>query len=60
MTVADTPTFGLTHVGGGEFRFEGWSEERSILLEPAPDGPVRVTVIARQGRERRQLQVANA
>lgn len=34
LVVAGRPTFGLVHVGGGEFRLAGWSEERTLRRTP--------------------------
>jgi hypothetical protein len=33
LLVSGKPTFALVHVGLGEFRFEGWTEERTLHLD---------------------------
>ncbi|GAA4216672.1 aspartyl/asparaginyl beta-hydroxylase domain-containing protein [Actinocatenispora rupis] len=48
LVVAGRPTFGLVHVGGGEFRLAGWSEERTLRL--ALDAPTpAVHLVVRHG-----------
>jgi hypothetical protein len=50
------PTFSLEHIGNGEFRFAGWSEERTVQLRP--DGEAgTVTLRSRQGAVTRELTV---
>ncbi|MBA9007933.1 aspartyl/asparaginyl beta-hydroxylase domain-containing protein [Thermomonospora cellulosilytica] len=44
------PAFGLVHLGLGEFRLTGWSEERTITVEPG--GSVRIRI--RAGRRMRE------
>jgi aspartyl/asparaginyl beta-hydroxylase len=52
LLVSGEPLFGLVHLGAGEFRFEGWSEERTLHVDP--DGqPQQVTFCVRRGRSRR-------
>lgn len=46
LDVAGEPAFALVHLGAGEFRLEGWSEERTLHIDP--DGRVRMW--ARVGR----------
>jgi len=46
LTVDCVPAFGLVHLGLGEFRLTGWTEERTMLV--GTDGPVRFRV--RNGR----------
>lgn len=46
LTVNCVPAFGLVHLGLGEFRLTGWTEERTILV--GAGGPVRFRV--RNGR----------
>jgi hypothetical protein len=38
LTVAEQPPIRLVHVADGEFRFAGWSQERTIQLPPAGEG----------------------
>ncbi|MCP2341115.1 aspartyl/asparaginyl beta-hydroxylase domain-containing protein [Actinomadura rupiterrae] len=33
------PLFALVHIGSGEFRFEGWTEERTVQIDPGEPGP---------------------
>lgn len=42
------PLFGLVHVGMGEFRFEGWTEERTLHIDLSPPDP-QVRFRVRQG-----------
>ncbi|MGA5559231.1 hypothetical protein [Streptomyces lavendulocolor] len=49
LIVAGRPFCSLEHVGRGEFRFQGWSDERTIQIARRPDGQVRVTLRAREG-----------
>jgi aspartyl/asparaginyl beta-hydroxylase len=52
LLVSGEPRFSLVHLGAGEFRFEGWSEERTLHVDP--DGqPQQVTFCVRRGRSRR-------
>lgn len=45
LVVAGEPAFGLVHVGLGEFRLEGWTEERTLHLDLSdPDPTVRFRV----------------
>lgn len=51
LVVAGRPAFGLVHVGGGEFRLAGWSEERTLRL--ALDAPTpAVHLVTRYGGHR--------
>ncbi|WP_103341269.1 aspartyl/asparaginyl beta-hydroxylase domain-containing protein [Amycolatopsis sp. CA-126428] len=54
LAVDGSPRFALTHVGDGEFRFAGWTEERTIHLLPGGTGVVLRT---RQGASVRELAV---
>jgi hypothetical protein len=47
-------TIGLVHVGGGEFRLQGWIEERWIHLDLFSGMP-RVVLHTRRGRRRQQV-----
>lgn len=49
LSVEGEPRFGLVHIGNGEFRLEGWTEERTVHLSPAGPSP-EVTFIEREGR----------
>jgi Aspartyl/Asparaginyl beta-hydroxylase len=46
LSVAGEPRFGLEHVGSGEFRPLGWSDERTLRLPP---GGGHVTFTVRKG-----------
>ncbi len=50
LAVAGQPAFGLVHLGLGEFRLVGWSEERTILVDA--DSAVRFRT--REGRRLRE------
>ncbi|OLR93891.1 hypothetical protein BJP25_14975 [Actinokineospora bangkokensis] len=56
LTVAGKPTAKLIHTGGGEFRFAGWTDERTITIDPAGDSPT-VTLRTRVGTAVRELTV---
>lgn len=53
LSIAGEPAFALVHLGDGEFRFEGWSEERTIQL--GLDGRPAVTIRSRCGGTVREL-----
>jgi hypothetical protein len=42
------PLFSLVHIGTGEFRFEGWTEERTLHIDLSPPAP-QVRFRVRQG-----------
>lgn len=42
LYVDGQPTFGLVHLALGEFRFSGWTEERTLLLDPESTARFRV------------------
>lgn len=45
LLLAGEPAFGLVHLGTGEFRLEGWSEERTVHVDPSgPDCAVRFRI----------------
>jgi hypothetical protein len=46
LTIGGEPTFGLVHLGLGEFRLVGWTEERTIVVDSASTVRFRV----REGR----------
>ncbi|MGW5410543.1 aspartyl/asparaginyl beta-hydroxylase domain-containing protein [Actinomadura geliboluensis] len=50
LAIDGEPAFGLVHLGLGEFRLTGWSEERTIAVEPT--GQVRIR--ERAGRALRE------
>ncbi len=54
LQVADGPGIALVHVGGGEFRFQGWTEERGVRLDLFGDSP-RAVFFTRCGRRRRHV-----
>jgi hypothetical protein len=38
LVLSDRPAFGLVHLGGGEFRFTGWTDERTVrVIDAGPD-----------------------
>ncbi|WP_052809873.1 aspartyl/asparaginyl beta-hydroxylase domain-containing protein [Streptomonospora alba] len=45
-----SPALGLVHLGEGEFRFRGWTDERWIRVEGQGDG-MTVTLFNRRGSE---------
>ena len=53
LHVGGEPRFALNHIGDGEFRFAGWTEERTVQIRP--DG---VMLRTRQGTSVRELTVA--
>ncbi|MGW0432566.1 aspartyl/asparaginyl beta-hydroxylase domain-containing protein [Micromonospora sp. NPDC003197] len=48
LVLADRPTFALVHLGRSEFRFEGWTEERTLVVDLASPQPT-VTFRVREG-----------
>lgn len=58
LRIDDSPMFGLVHVGGGEFRLRGWTDERWIRVEGQREG-MAVTLFNRRGSEVR-LRVCHA
>lgn len=40
LVVAGEPAFGLVHVGLGEFRLEGWTEERTLHVDLSDPDPI--------------------
>jgi len=56
MSISGHPTFGLVHVGCGEFRLQGWSDERSIRIDTVGSTPM-ATLLSRQGGSLRELRV---
>jgi hypothetical protein len=42
------------HTGGGEFRFAGWTDERTLLIDLNGSSP-SVTMRIRRGTEMRQM-----
>ncbi|MFE7775461.1 hypothetical protein ACFU5O_16475 [Streptomyces sp. NPDC057445] len=40
LVLADRPFCGLEHIGGGEFRLRGWSDERTLQFTGPPDAAV--------------------
>ncbi|MFJ8691654.1 hypothetical protein [Streptomyces roseolilacinus] len=50
LVLADRPFCALQHLGAGEFRFRGWSDERTLQVVPGRDDrPHRVVLRAREG-----------
>lgn len=56
LSVDGKPMFGTTHIGDGEFRFSGWTEERTIQILRVGDNP-HVVLRTRQGTRVRRLEV---
>jgi hypothetical protein len=51
LHVEDKPVFALVHIGGGHFRFEGWTDERQLHITTGPAQP-QVRLLTRNGRIR--------
>jgi Aspartyl/Asparaginyl beta-hydroxylase len=51
------PVLGLVHIGGGEFRFAGWTDERTIKISLGPFAP-SVGLRTRRGARVRELRVS--
>jgi hypothetical protein len=47
------PLLALVHIGGGEFRFAGWTDERTLLIDPT-GGSASVTMRLRCGTGMRE------
>ncbi|MEV6133410.1 aspartyl/asparaginyl beta-hydroxylase domain-containing protein [Streptomyces violaceusniger] len=54
LRVEDGPSVALLHVGAGEFRLQGWSEERGLRLGLFDAAP-RVVFHTRRGRRRQEV-----
>lgn len=54
LEIDEGPAIGLVHVGGGEFRLQGWIEERGLRLDLFGGTP-RVVFHTRCGRRRRHV-----
>lgn len=57
LTLDGEPAFRLVHLGGGEFRLAGWTDERTVQLVDGEHGP---QVILRTRAANRQLQLTVA
>jgi hypothetical protein len=57
LTIDGTPTLGLVHIGDGEFRFLGWTDERTIQVS-GPQAHPTVTLRSREGRRVRSLEIS--
>jgi hypothetical protein len=57
LTLDGRPEFRLVHVGDGEFRFAGWTEERTLQVVPH-DGAPLVVLRSRVGSRVQRLDVA--
>lgn len=55
LEVDGTPTIALVHVGDGEFRFRGWTDERALRVDLAPSGEGTVTLLNRCGETVRSV-----
>jgi hypothetical protein len=51
------PVLGLVHIGGGEFRFAGWTDERTVKVNLGPYAP-SVSLRTRRGVRVRELRVS--
>lgn len=52
----DGPCFGLTYLGGGDFRFAGWTEERTVRIHSSGGVPDSAAIRIRNGRRVRELK----
>jgi hypothetical protein len=50
------PVFELRHLGDDDFRFAGWTEERTVRILRGPDGPEAVIFRMRTGNRARDLR----
>lgn len=57
LHVNGQPTFGLVHLSLGEFRFTGWTEERTVLLDPESTARFRVRYGRRLQEQSRPVRV---
>ncbi|ELB94052.1 Aspartyl/Asparaginyl beta-hydroxylase [Rhodococcus wratislaviensis IFP 2016] len=57
LSVNDKPAMSLIHVGENEFRFAGWTDERTIEIVHTPLG-IRVVLRTRVGSAIKKLDVA--
>ncbi|MEU3171406.1 aspartyl/asparaginyl beta-hydroxylase domain-containing protein [Streptomyces sp. NPDC007000] len=55
LDIGDGPDFGLIHVGGGEFRLQGWIEERGMHLGLS-SSPPRAVFFSRRGRHHQSVE----
>jgi len=51
LYLENQPAFGLVHVGGGEFRFAGWTAERTIQVSRSDAGEISVILRSRVGSQ---------
>ena len=51
LSVDGEPWAALVHIGAGEFRCEGWTEERTLQVDARPGGSVRFSVRTGSARE---------
>jgi hypothetical protein len=56
LAIGDSLRFALAHLGGDDFRFAGWTEERTVRLSLGKDGPDAVTFRIRHGNRARDLR----
>lgn len=56
MAVEGRPAFVLQHAGDGEFRLQGWSDERTVSVARRESG-IMVRLTARRGADRRRLEI---
>lgn len=57
LSLDGRPTFGLVHLGQGEFRFAGWTEERTVQIVARPGREPMVHLRSREGAALRELQI---
>jgi hypothetical protein len=53
LALSDGRAFALVHLGGGEFRFAGWSEQRTLQIRGG-----QVVLRTRNGRAVRELSIS--
>lgn len=56
LSVDGEPAFGLVHIGDGEFRFSGWTDERTVRIQLDGDHPT-VVLRTRHGKREQRLDV---
>ncbi len=57
LSVNGKPTASLIHIGAGEFRFAGWTDERTVQITHTPSG-VAVALRTRVGTAEKLLEVS--
>jgi len=59
LFLSGEPRFGLVHLGDGEFRFTGWTDERTVQIR-VDGGQPAVLLRTRHGRREQRLDVPAA